>query len=106
MTKYNGRTWELFPAEGKYWYAGPKYKAISPAPGSYLEEDARLISAAPALLYSLQEMRDACAACFRVVSRHPLVDEMKAEFDRIGIQDGFGVRADQAIAKTEGSEQP
>ena len=54
------------------------------------------------LLNSLKEMREACAACFRVILQFDgATDILDAEFRRIGIREGFGQRASQAIAQAE-----
>ena len=65
------------------------------------------------LLAALKEMREACTAAMRVMAdldlahrlgmdaetrQQRFVDELKMA----GVKDGFGVRADQAIAKAEG----
>lgn len=54
------------------------------------------------LLTSCRELRDAVAGALRVMTSHPdvdaLVDAYVNEMARIGITDGFGVRADAAIA--------
>jgi hypothetical protein len=61
---------------------------------------------AAGLLSAFKEMRDAMAATMRVISRHEdydrITEEMSLEFKSIGIQDGFGVRLQQAIAEAEG----
>lgn len=79
----------------------------------YRHADGLLIASAPELLACLKEMRDACTAAMRVVAdldqMHLLglsaetrgqrfVDELKV----VGVTNGFGVRADHAIAKAEG----
>ena len=58
------------------------------------------------LLAACKELRDACAACFRVIARHDmdLFKEFDSEWRLSGITHGFGVRADRAIAKAEGWE--
>lgn len=63
-----------------------------------------LIEAAPALLESCKELREAAAAMMRVLSRHPqLADDLQAELSATsGVSDGFGVRAQHAIARAEG----
>ncbi len=75
--------------------------------------DAHLIAAAPDLLITLKDCREAIAAAMRVIHgidlanrlglaadnyEQRLVDEIKA----VGVTDGFGVRAEAAIAKAEG----
>lgn len=58
------------------------------------------------LLAATKEVRDALAALMRVIHGQPdeaaFVGEWQRELERIGIAPGFGVRADAAIAKTEG----
>ena len=67
------------------------------------EANARLIAAAPDLYEALKEMRNACAAAMRVIATDALaVTEWEAELRRIGVTDGFGVRANAALAKAEG----
>lgn len=86
------------------------------APGDCLETEvanARLVAAAPDLLAALKECRDAVTAAMRVVAdldamrllgadadtrQARFVDELKVA----GVKDGFGVRANAAIAKAEG----
>lgn len=57
------------------------------------------------LLAALKEMRDAMAATMRVISMHKdsggIIESMSREFKSIGIQDGFGVRAQQAVAQAD-----
>lgn len=55
-----------------------------------------------ALLASLKEMRDAAAAMMRVIAVSTRsIDEMEREFLRVGIKDGFGSRAQNAIGQAE-----
>lgn len=51
------------------------------------------------MLASLKECREALAACFRTVDD---IDALADELRRVGVADGFGVRAQRAIAKAEG----
>ena len=69
-----------------------------------LEANARLIATAPDLLAALKDMRDALAAMMRVVAMHEgaIAEEFGQEIDRLGIRRGFGVRAQDAIARAEG----
>lgn len=80
------------------------------------DDDMRLIAAAPDLLVALKETIAAASAALRVVAeidlptrlapmmgspesrQQALVDEMKMA----GVENGFGVRANAAIAKAEG----
>ena len=85
--------------------------------GSFNAEEAEFISRAcnahDELLAALKDLRDLCAAAFRVIDAHhrefeggecvPLHDELVAEVDRAGQHViGAGARADAAIAKAEG----
>jgi hypothetical protein len=71
------------------------------------EADGRLLAAAPDLLLSCMELREACAACFRVIAhRSETVDEMEAELKRVGLKPAFGVRGQEAITKATGEEKP
>ena len=56
------------------------------------------------LLASLRETREVAAALFRVIAGRGLVDDVLAELPPGMVErtEGFGVRADQAIAKAEG----
>ena len=68
-------------------------------------EDAYLIAAAPDLLAACKELRKACAAAMRVMSA--LADALPEqrffeELKNVGIKDGFGKRAQAAVAKAEG----
>lgn len=47
----------------------------------------------------LSEMRDACAAACRVIARHGLVGDFEAEANTAGVGEGFGVRAQEQIAR-------
>lgn len=51
---------------------------------------------------ALQEMRKACAAAMRILSRHNLSSEYGDELLEEGIENGFGVRADDALMRKEG----
>jgi len=90
--------------------SGPDYFPSPLCPSDDIAElraNARLIAAAPELLLSCMELREACAACFRVISRRSeTADEMEAEFKRIGLIEAFGVRAQDAITKATGKEKP
>jgi len=61
------------------------------------------------LLACLKEMREACASCFRVIAVTDVPDNLipllQAELKESGVADGFGLRADAAIAKAEGRTQ-
>jgi hypothetical protein len=61
------------------------------------------------LLAALKECREAAAAAMRVIADLDTgadtgegVDMLLIELHRVGVSHGFGVRADQAIAKAEG----
>lgn len=60
------------------------------------------------LLKSCKELRDAFAATFRVIIAHPahpeLITALLKELKGIGIEDGVGLRAQEAIAKYEARE--
>lgn len=74
------------------------------------EANARLIAAAPDLLAALKDMRETCAALMRAVEasaspqREAITHAWVAEMQRLKIDDGVGVRANQAIAKAEGRD--
>lgn len=66
--------------------------------------NACLIAAAPDLLASCKELREAMAGAMRVIAEHgALVEAFEAEMRRIGAKDGFGVRVEEAVAKAEGA---
>jgi len=52
----------------------------------------------------LKEMRNACAACFRVIARHELAEELEEELVLSNIKEGFGFRFQELIKKFEGKE--
>ena len=58
--------------------------------------------AAPELLASLKEMREACALAVRMIVDAGLSYEYIARGHAREIADGYGVRAQQAIDKAEG----
>ena len=66
--------------------------------------NAHLVASAPDLLASCKELREALAALMRVcfVSDCDHSKAWGAELARLGITDGVGVRAQQAIRKAEG----
>ncbi len=72
--------------------------------------NAEAIAAIPDLLKerwefiaSLKEMREVCAACFRVLSQFPETSlHFEAEMENLQLPDGFGVRAQELIKKSEG----
>lgn len=64
--------------------------------------NARLMRAAPELLDSCKETRDACAALFRFVGERGLGIEAMEAILTAGVKDGFGARADTAIATATG----
>lgn len=51
------------------------------------------------LLDCAKELREALAACFRVIYKQGGVPELEEEFRRIGIKDGLGVRVQEAIKR-------
>ena len=54
----------------------------------------------PETIQSLMEMREVCAACFRVIAKRPETgNELEAELKRIGMKAGFGVRCQDIIAR-------
>lgn len=52
----------------------------------------------------LKEMRDACAACFRVIARHGLAKELEIELTISYVEKGFGVRFQKLIDELDGNE--
>jgi uncharacterized protein YqfB (UPF0267 family) len=56
----------------------------------------------PEIIKTLKEMREACAACFRVISNNEsMVLLLDAHLKEIGVEDGFGVRCQDLIEKLE-----
>lgn len=53
------------------------------------------------LLTSLKEMKEAAAACFRVILDGGLMNDLALELRKAGVDNGFGLRANTAIAKAE-----
>ena len=49
------------------------------------------------LLKPLTDLREFAAACARVIVAHGDVDSLEAECKRLGIKDGVGVRAQEAL---------
>jgi hypothetical protein len=47
----------------------------------------------------MQEMRNACAACFRVIAKHELAEELEKELLDADVKKGFGVRFQDLIEK-------
>ncbi len=66
--------------------------------------DRPLIAAAPDLLAALKEMRQVAAAAMAVIEQCGLVDAFVDRLALMGVLDGFGVRADSALAKAEGTD--
>jgi hypothetical protein len=64
--------------------------------------NAHLIAAAPDLLDSCKELRDALAAAMRVMFNAGLSQIWVEAFNALNIADGLGVRADSIIARAEG----
>jgi hypothetical protein len=54
------------------------------------------------LLAALKDMREACAAAMRVIAANDLDDQFIEAVHQAGLTNGFGVRAQAAIAKAEG----
>ena len=52
-------------------------------------------------LNCLKEIRDACAACFRIIGKYELARELEDELLEAGIKKGFGVRFQELIKKLE-----
>ena len=73
------------------------------------KENAALIAAAPDLYESCKEMREVCAALFRVIANLELpakataIGLLENELKAIGIVNGFGERAQKAVAKADGA---
>jgi hypothetical protein len=92
-----------------WWVVAPKdngegYLAECVARQDANEANAHLIAAAPDLLASCKELREALAGAMRVIStsdQADLTDCFVEEMERIGIVDGIGIRADTAIQKAE-----
>jgi hypothetical protein len=58
------------------------------------------------LIEALDEMREAAAACFRVIASVPkLSDRLEQELIRAGVKEGFGGRAQDVLAKARGESQ-
>jgi hypothetical protein len=60
----------------------------------------------PEIIHTLKEMREVCAACFRVIyfadgGVDYLINGMEVEFKRLGIDNGFGKRCQDLIEKLE-----
>lgn len=53
------------------------------------------------IISCLKEMREACAACFRVIGRHELTGVLETEFHKTIVQNGFGVKCQKLIEKLE-----
>ena len=66
------------------------------------QERQRIGRAGLDLLASLKEMREACALAVRMLVDAGLSDEYIARGHALGIVDGYGLRAQQAIDKAEG----
>lgn len=49
----------------------------------------------------LIEMRNACAACFRVIAKNELVKELEIELIGANVKKGFGIRFQKFIKKWE-----
>jgi hypothetical protein len=61
-------------------------------------------AAAPDLLSACKELREALAALMRIVARsdYAMIEAWGEDLQRLGIADGFGVRAQYIIDKAEG----
>jgi len=54
------------------------------------------------LIAGLKEMREACAACFRVIIRYPgAAQQLDEELAKAGVPPGFGVAVQTLIAAAE-----
>ena len=53
------------------------------------------------IIACLKEMREACAACFRVIYLRGLTEALEAEMLSTAVKDGFGVRCQDLIKKLE-----
>lgn len=69
---------------------------------SVAEANAHLIAAAPELLASCKELREALAAAMRAIATCNGADAFISEIKSAGVPNGVGVRADAIIAKAEG----
>ena len=68
----------------------------------YDKGDVPLVAAAPELLAALKELRDVASVMARGIAAVDLTDDLVAALRAEGLPEGFGSRADAAIAKAEG----
>lgn len=53
------------------------------------------------IIATLKEMREACGACFRVITRHELAEDLENELLLMDVKNGFGVRCQNLIKELE-----
>ncbi len=53
------------------------------------------------IITTLKEIREGCAACFRVIADGGLDRQLEIELRRSGIKFGFGTRCQDLISKLE-----
>lgn len=54
----------------------------------------------------LKEVREACAACARAIVRRGILETFEEEAHAVGVKPGFGVRAQEEIARLEAIIKP
>ncbi len=57
------------------------------------------------IIACLKEMREACAACFRVIYSGHLSHDLGKELTVLKIKDGFGIRCQELIRKLQGDKE-